>query len=50
MILTRYSKFSSYPDSRLPIPDSRLPSPDSRVPIPDSVDYEILSVFTSFEM
>ncbi|NEO34954.1 MAG: hypothetical protein F6J90_00995 [Moorea sp. SIOASIH] len=36
MILTRYSKFSSYPDSRLPTPDSRLPTPDSRLPIPDS--------------
>ncbi|NEO15268.1 MULTISPECIES: hypothetical protein [unclassified Moorena] len=36
IILTRYSKFSSYPDSRFPTPDSRFPTPDSRLPIPDS--------------
>ncbi|NEO22263.1 MAG: hypothetical protein F6K57_23890 [Moorea sp. SIO4A5] len=33
IILTRYSKLLSYPDSRLPTPDSRLPTPDSRSPI-----------------
>ncbi|WP_158069548.1 hypothetical protein [Moorena bouillonii] len=37
IILTRYSKFSSYPDSRLPIPDSRFPIPYSLFPIPDSL-------------
>ncbi|NEN97461.1 MAG: hypothetical protein F6K50_18605, partial [Moorea sp. SIO3I7] len=26
IILTRYSKFSSYTDSRFPTPDSRLPT------------------------
>ncbi|NEO67774.1 MAG: hypothetical protein F6J98_48485 [Moorea sp. SIO4G2] len=49
MILTRYIQFS-YPDTRHPIPDSRFPIPDSRLPTPDSVDYEILSVFTSVEI